>query len=70
MVDLGAMEGDIEVRNALRRINHHGGEPWLGESRIEKVLHDLERFTTPNRTEANQKAMCLLRKGVVGDGDP
>ena len=59
-----------QVRDALRRINRHDGEPWLGESRIEKALHDLERVATPNLMEANQEATRLLRKGTVVDGDP
>jgi type I restriction enzyme R subunit len=59
-----------EVREAVRRINRHNGEPWLGEARVNKALYDLERVGAPNLMEANQTATRLLQKGTVVEGDP
>ena len=59
-----------DLRDALRRINRHDGDPWLDESRIDQAVYELERGTTPNLMEANKEATDLLQEGTVVEGEP
>ena len=59
-----------DLRDALRRINCHDGEPWLDETRIDQAIYELERGTSPNLMEANKEATELLQEGTVVEGDP
>ncbi len=58
------------LAEALRRINLRDGQPWLDETRVEKVIRDLERAAGHRLMEINQAATELLLKGTVTDGLP
>lgn len=58
------------LAEALRRINLRDGQPWLDETRVEKVIRDLERAAGHRLMEINQAATELLLKGAVAEGLP
>ncbi|MBC8230151.1 HsdR family type I site-specific deoxyribonuclease [bacterium] len=58
------------LRQAIRRINLHDGNPWLNESRIYQAITALERLGTHKLMEANQTATELLIRGVTVEGEP
>jgi len=58
------------LREAVRRINLHDGEPWLDDRRVNQAVGDLERLGVHKLMEANQIATELLLKGTVVEGDP
>ncbi|MEK8078565.1 type I restriction endonuclease subunit R [Pseudomonas sp. XK-1] len=58
------------LRERLRAINLHDGEPWLDDQRLAEAVAAITRLGTAKLMEANQKATELLLKGITVDGLP
>jgi len=56
------------LRERLRAINMHSGQPWLDDERLSEAVAALTRLGTAKLMEANQKATERLLKGITVDG--
>ncbi|HRL91922.1 MAG TPA: type I restriction endonuclease subunit R [Pseudomonas sp.] len=56
------------LRERLRAINLHSGQPWLDDERLSEAVAALTRLGTAKLMEANQKATERLLKGITVDG--
>lgn len=61
---------ETALRERLRHLNLHDGEPWLDDSRLSEAVSAITRLGTARLMEANQKATELLLKGITVDGLP
>jgi type I restriction enzyme, R subunit len=55
---------------ALLKLNLRDGHPWLDETRVARVIRDLEQASGHRLMEINQSATELLLKGTVAEGLP
>ncbi|WP_303900769.1 type I restriction endonuclease subunit R [Thiohalomonas denitrificans] len=58
------------LREQVRRINLHKGEPWLDEEHLSQAVGALTRIPAAKLIEANQQATELLLKGISVEGLP
>ena len=56
------------LRDQLRTLNLHNGQPWLDDERLSEAVAAITRLGTAKLMEANQKATELLLKGITVDG--
>lgn len=57
-----------DLKQALRRVNLHHGQPWLDDSRLAQAAGALERIGSKKIMEANHEATALLLGGIAVEG--
>ncbi|MBD3895457.1 type I restriction endonuclease subunit R [Halomonas sp. ML-15] len=56
------------LRERLRKINLHDGQPWLDDSRLDQAVSAITRLPASRVLEANQLATDLLVNGLAVEG--